>query len=113
MLTKKIKLLVRECLPPIILRLIRLSRSVFTKESPTKKGKEHVSDFYDKRFLDHDHWRLHYTKSRYFPMWAIIADRIRHTEIKSVLDIGCGPGQVSELLRDTGIQKYMGYHNWS
>jgi 2-polyprenyl-3-methyl-5-hydroxy-6-metoxy-1,4-benzoquinol methylase len=38
----------------------------------------------------------------------MIADRICHSKVSSILDIGCGPGQVAQLLRDKGVQKYLG-----
>jgi trans-aconitate methyltransferase len=108
MLKEKTKLLVRECLPPIMLRLVRSFRSLITKNSYPLKGEEQSAAFYDRSFLDHDHWHRHYTESRYFPMWAIIADRIVRSQVSSILDIGCGPGQVAQLLRDKGVQSYLG-----
>lgn len=101
MLTVKVKALIRECLPPILLRLIRSYRL-------PAKGQEQSSAYYDTSFLSHDHWRRHYTESPYFPMWTIIADRIARTQTSSILDIGCGPGQVAQLLRDKGIKRYLG-----
>ena len=59
-------------------------------------------------FEQADHWKKHYTASRYYPLWAIIADRLRPNCPQRVLDIGCGPGQVAELLRDIGISDYLG-----
>lgn len=106
--TEKAKLLLRECLPPIILRLIRSFRLPITGKTHPCTGVEEDPAFYDKSFLDHAHWRLHYTESQYFPMWTIIAGRIYRSPVRSILDIGCGPGQVAQLLRDKGIKKYLG-----
>lgn len=41
-------------------------------------------------------------------MWIVIADRIRHYGAESVLDIGCGSGQLGCLLRDQGLPRYSG-----
>lgn len=72
------------------------------------KRKEQGAAFYDRSFSNHDHWRRHYTESRYYPMWTVIADRISRSQVSSILDIGCGPGQVAQLLRDRGIPTYLG-----
>ena len=64
--------------------------------------------FYDTSFRNHEHWRRHYTKSPFYPMWSVIADRICRSGVRSILDIGCGPGQVAQLLRDKGIEEYAG-----
>ena len=42
-------------------------------------------------------------------MWTVLADRIRRSGAKSVLDIGCGPGQFAACLFDmAGIETYTG-----
>ena len=64
--------------------------------------------FYDASFRDHEHWRRHYTRSPFYPMWTVIADRVCRSGASSILDIGCGPGQVAQLLRDKGIEEYVG-----
>jgi len=73
-----------------------------------QKGKEQESEFYDQMFLQGDHWKEHYTASRYYPTWAIIADRISRVSTRAVLDIGCGPGQFAAFLKDKGIHNYVG-----
>lgn len=107
-LRTKTKSLIRECLPPIVLRLILPTRSAFPQKSYTTIGSEQMPEFYDQSFIENDLFHCHYTETHYYPMWAVIADRISHAQIKSVLDIGCGPGQVAALLRDKGLEKYLG-----
>ena len=50
----------------------------------------------------------HYTESRYYPLWTVIADRIARADVRSILDVGCGPGQVAQLLYDRGLKDYVG-----
>lgn len=76
--------------------------------SKWKYGIEQPAAFYDESFRAAEHWHHHYTKSRYYSLWAIIADRVCNSGSISVLDIGCGPGQVACLLRDKGLKKYVG-----
>jgi SAM-dependent methyltransferase len=71
-------------------------------------GAEQPPEYYDEVFRAANHWRRHYTKSHYYPLWTIIADRIQRAGINSIIDIGCGPGQVANLLRDKGVSKYLG-----
>jgi len=53
-------------------------------------------------------YNVHYTNSSSYFSWAVIADRILRSGCKSVLDIGCGPGQFASLLYDKGIKEYTG-----
>jgi 2-polyprenyl-3-methyl-5-hydroxy-6-metoxy-1,4-benzoquinol methylase len=71
-------------------------------------GVEQPAEFYDHSFERKSHWKEHYTESHYYPLWTVIADRIRRMRATRVLDIGCGPGQVACLLRDIGIADYKG-----
>ena len=71
---------------------------------PGEKG----SDWYDQSFENHEHWKMHYTESPFYFLWAVIADRIFLNHVESVLDIGCGPGQFAQLLVDKKIMNYTG-----
>lgn len=83
-------------------------RIISLKNRVPIKGQEQNSKFYDKMFLQHNHWKKHYTASSYYPAWTIIVDRISRAGTKSVLDIGCGPGQFAAFLKDKGIRDYIG-----
>lgn len=48
------------------------------------------------------------TKSAFYPVWAVLADRVRRSGAESVLEVGCGSGQLARLLRDLGIRDYLG-----
>ena len=108
MLPKKARSIIRECLPPIVVRLIRSARSSGTKKFYPFEGDEQSAASYDRVFVKHDHWRRHYTESPYFPVWTVIADRISRSQVNSILDIGCGSGQVAQLLHDKGLKNYLG-----
>lgn len=52
--------------------------------------------------------KLHYTSSRYYFLWAVIADRLVRAGSASLLDLGCGSGQFACFMRDKGINNYIG-----
>lgn len=72
------------------------------------QGQERTADWYDSRFATSAAFQAPYYISRYYFLWSIIADRIARSNISHVLEIGCGPGQFAELLRDQGIVSYTG-----
>ncbi len=57
-------------------------------------------DFYDEVYDRVDSIRAHYTRSGHYPVWLVAAERIARARVRSVLDIGCGSGQLACLLRD-------------
>jgi len=71
-------------------------------------GQQQPAAYYDQRFELSNHWKLHYTKSHYYPLWTVVADRLRRAKVRRILDIGCGPGQVARLLSDRGFDGYTG-----
>ncbi len=72
------------------------------------RGSEQRPDYYDERARSDPRWSEHYTQSRYYPLWTILADRIRRHGALRVIDIGCGTGQLAALLRDQGVPAYLG-----
>jgi SAM-dependent methyltransferase len=102
----------REIIPPILWQgasqLRKVVRKSLGKRRRFKYGVEQPADYYDAAFDEAEHWKQHYTASHYYPLWTVIVDRVRRCEAKSILDIGCGPGQVACLLRDVGVEKYVG-----
>lgn len=68
------------------------------------------SAWYDKAFSEVSEYRLPYWESRYYFAWTVIADRIRQSNPpQRVLEIGCGTGQLAQLLIDTGVTDYLGF----
>jgi SAM-dependent methyltransferase len=105
-----IKLLLKDWTPPAVWRLARrlASSDVVRRIGRDTRGRERDASFYDQSFRGHAHWRKHYTESHYYPLWLVVADRMIGAGAVSVLDIGCGPGQMATLLRDKGIPRYLG-----
>ena len=71
-------------------------------------GEERASGWYDRMFSRARHYHEPYNSSRYYFLWAVIADRLRRDGVGRVLDIGCGTGQLAALLFDQGIEEYVG-----
>lgn len=97
-------------MPPALLKIARSSGSApsVSDQEPVAEGRERGPEWYDESFQRGKKWRKHYTRSRYYPMWAVISDRILRAGVESVLDVGCGPGQMASLLRDRGLPRYLG-----
>jgi 2-polyprenyl-3-methyl-5-hydroxy-6-metoxy-1,4-benzoquinol methylase len=96
--------IIRDWTPPALWRLAqKIARSRAAADAA-----ERGADFYDETFRKNNHWKKHYTESHYYPLWLVTADRMLRSGSTSVLDIGCGPGQVAMLLRDKGITRYLG-----
>lgn len=58
-----------------------------------------------------NNYTRHYTGSAYFPIWAVVADRLtthHDMELDDILEIGCGVGQFAHLLSDRGWRLYAG-----
>ncbi|MBW4646949.1 MAG: class I SAM-dependent methyltransferase [Goleter apudmare HA4340-LM2] len=112
--TFKFKQIIKEFLPPVLIKFYRkINHSQpFIDESYFQEGKEQNPDYYDKMFITNENelWSKHYTESYYYPLWTILTDRImRDGKTFSVLDIGCGPGQLPLLLYDQGLTRYLGF----
>ena len=76
-----------------------------------KKQSEQNAQYYDNMYRTGGHigqYHVHYTESRYFPVWFRGAEIISSMNNPRVLDIGCGPGQFAHLLFDNGITSYKG-----
>jgi SAM-dependent methyltransferase len=71
-------------------------------------GRELPVSWYDKEYIGCEAYECPYHESRYYFLWLLIADRIRRDGFRRILDIGCGAGQLAALLRDQGIDDYVG-----
>ncbi|HUW54492.1 MAG TPA: class I SAM-dependent methyltransferase [Rhodanobacter sp.] len=106
----KLKGLISDLVPPIVLRglaavIAPRHRSASQVEPSGEKGAE----WYDASFDACEHWTQHYTESEYYFLWSVIADRVVRTGARSILEIGCGTGQLACLIRDKTTCKYIGF----
>ncbi|WP_166832030.1 class I SAM-dependent methyltransferase [Thalassoroseus pseudoceratinae] len=107
----KTRRFLRRCTPPIIVDTVNYFRARPSKNVHANQpgdGTEKPAEWYDESFAKAEHWRQHYTSSRYYFFWSVIVDRLLRSGVERVLDIGCGPGQFALLARDRGIKKYWG-----
>ncbi len=106
------KKIFQECIPPILWRMGKKFKSkwheVFGKHEDSRYGDEKQAAFYDAHFLQNSNQRVSYIFSLYYPVWTVIVDRICRAKIASVLEIGCGSGQLATFLRDSGLTRYRG-----
>lgn len=88
--------------------LQELRRALYGR-SPAKSsvGAEQGRDFYDQRYQQKAQKRLPYHLSHYYPLWTVIADRVRSSA--GVLEVGCGAGQLAALMSAQGLRQYTGF----
>jgi SAM-dependent methyltransferase len=103
----------RDWTPPALLRAASKAKVRATSsrvpESGTVLANEVGPEWYDESFESHDHWRRPYTKSPWYYIWTVLTDRIiAGGPPPKILDIGCGSGQMAEMLFDHGVQEYVG-----
>ena len=100
------KKIIKQIMPPIIMTAIKyiVKKLYYIRHL----NREKKAQWYDASFENNEHWTFHYSQSRYYFLWTVIADRITNCNAKAILDIGCGSGQFASLLRDKGVVNYCG-----
>jgi len=71
-------------------------------------GVERSPEWYDQKFEASPTYHSLYSNSPYYFLWSVIVDRVRRDRLRSVLEIGCGTGQLAAYLLDHGIDSYVG-----
>lgn len=100
---------IEQFFPRSLLRAVKAAASSgVRRKTRDETAGEQDPDWYDASFEEADHWRSHYSESPYYFLWTVIADRVLRARARSVIEIGCGPGQLACLLRDKGIASYHG-----
>src|SRR5690242_13982750 len=70
-------------------------------------GEAHA-DWYDDAYRSAPVYHEHWSKSHYVPVWEAIEQRI--VQGSSVLEVGCGPGQLAQMLREHRVlADYVGF----
>lgn len=90
-----------------VLRKIR-ARILPRPQATPRGGHEEGAEWYDALYETSENYNCHYTKSHYYFLWAVIVDRMRLAGIRSILEIGCGPGQLAAFLMDQGVSQFVG-----
>lgn len=111
----KMKAIAKEFLPPIMLksmlsilhskRYVNSARSYSSTENNAEKGAE----YYDEAVVRMGAYCQHYTEADHYPLWSVLVDRLRHTQVESVLEVGCGPGRLALYLCDKRVSHYLGF----
>jgi len=78
------------------------------RSNPEELGEKDAA-WYDRYYSQFRGKREHYSKSEYYFLWAVIADRMVRAGTRSILEIGCGRGRMATLLRDKGFTEYTGF----
>ncbi len=106
---KAAKTVVRELTPPLVYRgLAGVAHWVGRSLGPARTWGTRPAAWYDDVYRSDPEYRRHYTQSRYYSLWSVVADRLIRSGAKRILDLGCGPGQFALLLSDKGITEYCG-----
>ena len=102
-----LKRLFKMVIPPIVLDISRPIRH-YLFPPQLVVSKEQSADYYDNAFANIQAYKVHYTQSHEYLGWVVLGDRVIRGESTSVLDIGCGPGQIGAMLKDRGLKRYVG-----
>jgi SAM-dependent methyltransferase len=102
----KLKKLGKALSPPILPSGMKaLGRFIRRRD---EKPSERSPDWYDRAFSRTVETHKHYTESKHYFLWSVIAHLMVRDGVRSVLDVGCGSGQLALLLFDKGIKAYCG-----
>lgn len=62
--------------------------------------------YYDTKYSETDEYGLHYQDVRYYPIWKEVMGNL--TVEEKILDLGCGPAHLGQMLIDNGFKHYTG-----
>ena len=72
-------------------------------------GVEKKVDYYNGRFSKDVGYKMHYKDSFYYVHWTQILKFLKNQQNLSILEIGCGTGQLAHYLSDEGFKNYRGF----
>jgi SAM-dependent methyltransferase len=100
---------IKSVTPPVVWRVAATAIHALAGQSDSPSDSaERDAHYYNDMYSESVEYRIHYTVSQYYFLWCVLVDRLKRANVKSVLDIGCGAGQIGSLLRDAGIPDYCG-----
>ena len=85
-----------------------LQSIIFFFKSKIEENGVKNSAWFNNAFKNTPEYQVHYTESSYYFLWSVLLDRIKRGNVKSIIDLGCGPGQFASLLFDNEIERYLG-----
>lgn len=105
----KIKSVLKKIIPSVLLDIVRpVYRLIVGDRDEAEKLGEKAKEWYDDVYRKKTAYHQHYTESSYYFIWSVIADRLVHSGVERIIDVGCGPGQFASLLCDKKVNDYLG-----
>jgi SAM-dependent methyltransferase len=92
--------------PPILLSMMKACGRFLRRRDV--EPAERSPAWYDRSFSRTIEPHRHYTESEHYFLWSVIAQLMIRDGVRSILDLGCGSGQLALLLRDRGFPSYCG-----
>ena len=102
----RLKKIGRDLAPPVLLSGMKACGRFIRPDS--RRPAERSPAWYDRAFSRTIESHRHYTESNHYFLWSVIAHLLIRDGVRSVLDLGCGSGQLALLLRDRGLPMYCG-----
>lgn len=102
----KLKAYGKALAPPVLLSVIKACGRLLRRGDP--EAAERSPAWYDRSFSRAIEHHRHYTESEHYSLWSAMAQLMIRDGVRSVLDLGCGSGQLALLLRDRGLPSYCG-----
>ena len=71
-------------------------------------GKELGKEFYNEVFSRSDLYKKSYKDTPYITVWSKIVGYVNSRGMQSILELGCGTGQLAHYLAENGFKDYLG-----
>lgn len=68
-----------------------------------------VPETYDDLFRNSEKYAKHYRESPYYPMFLAVMREVDQHNVKTVLEVGCGPGKFAQMLLKQATVDYQGF----
>ena len=72
-------------------------------------GTEQSREYYENFHRDSSRYGVHYSKSTYFPMFALVIEEIKRRNLANILEVGCGSGTLAQFIMDRTLVRYRGF----
>ena len=65
-----------------------------------------MKSIYNDIYSNSKEYKKHYKEVIYYPIWKHVLENVEHND--KILDLGCGPAHLSQMLFEGGVKKYTG-----